>query len=550
MVIAGQPAGQGPRSSRLDRSQTQEMIKFAVRKPDKNLESIAENGPSILGLLSDPDKKPLERFGVTVGTSLITVHGRVLPAPKVMYVKGKGKETKERANSNFGSWNMANYTFNKIAKKSPRWTHVLITTGRNEKGDFGSEQDLLDQMDRFRRVLGNTGVNFNYHRRGYRIKLTNPKDEVENPFSGVEKPFNDGWELLFFILPGGFTHLYNRIKVFGDIKYGVPTICTIMSKFHDNNRNLDSFFGNLSLKFNLKFGGTNQTVTSLVNKSLIDLEKTMVVGMDVTHPSPGSAPNAPSVAAIVASTDKDMAQFPADLRIQQSRQEMVADLSDMMVSRLHLWKKNNKDYPENLLIYRDGVSESQYNDVLEKELPLIRKACIKTYSAPATKKGLPRITIIVVGKRHHTRFYPTKAGDADRSLNPRNGTVVDRGVTAPRNWDFFLQAHAAIQGTARPAHYFVVLDEIFHKPKVQLGAPVRSSADVLEELTHSMCYMFGRATKAVSLCPPAYYADIACERARCYLHQFFESGTSTPSDGPRASDIVIHERLRETMFYI
>jgi hypothetical protein len=39
---------------------------------------------------------------------------------------------------------------------------------------------------------------------------------------------------------------------------------------------------------------------------IIDQNKTMVVGIDVTHPSPGSASNAPSVSAMVASVDKNI----------------------------------------------------------------------------------------------------------------------------------------------------------------------------------------------------------------------------------------------------
>ena len=60
-----------------------------------------------------------------------------------------------------------------------------------------------------------------------------------------------------------------------------------------------------------------------------------------------------------------------------------------------------------------------------------------------------------------------------------------------------------VEGTARPAHYVVVQD--------QIG---------LEQVyleTHKLCYLFGRTTKAVSNCPSAYYADLLCERARCYL---------------------------------
>lgn len=75
-----------------------------------------------------------------------------------------------------------------------------------------------------------------------------------------------------------------------------------------------------------------------------------------------------------------------------------------------------------------------------------------------------------------------------------------------------------------------------------------------------MCYLFGRATKAVSVCPPAYYADLVCERVRCYLGDVFDV---TPMRTPAASvverveeqgvdvnDVAIHSSLKNLMFYI
>jgi hypothetical protein len=142
-----------------------------------------------------------------------------------------------------------------------------------------------------------------------------------------------------------------------------------------------------------------------------------------------------------------------------------------------------------------------------------------------------------------------------------NGTIVDRGVTEARNWDFFLQAHAAIQGTARPAHYYIVYDQIFRGLK--LPAQFTTAADALEDLTHNMCYLFGRATKAVSICPPAYYADLVCTRARCYLSGLFDpsplsspdtssvgTGAATASRTPDASMVTIHPNVRNAMFYV
>jgi eukaryotic translation initiation factor 2C len=75
--------------------------------------------------------------------------------------------------------------------------------------------------------------------------------------------------------------------------------------------------------------------------------------------------------------------------------------------------------------------------------------------------------------------------------------------------DFYLQSHAALKGTAKPAHYFVLQNE--------MRMP---SADI-QMLAHRLCYSYVRATVGVSYASPAYYADRLCERGRCYLRRFF-----------------------------
>ena len=52
-------------------------------------------------------------------------------------------------------------------------------------------------------------------------------------------------------------------------------------------------------------------------------KKTMMVGIDVTHPGPGSREGTPSIAAVVASVDDSFVQFPASLRIQASKKEVA-----------------------------------------------------------------------------------------------------------------------------------------------------------------------------------------------------------------------------------
>jgi eukaryotic translation initiation factor 2C len=74
-------------------------------------------------------------------------------------------------------------------------------------------------------------------------------------------------------------------------------------------------------------------------------------------------------------------------------------------------------------------------------------------------------------------MFPENGQDADRTGNCLAGTVVEQGVSHPGRceiwselnsgltiysiveFDFYLQSHAGLLGTSRPAHYNVLLDE-------------------------------------------------------------------------------------------
>jgi eukaryotic translation initiation factor 2C len=114
-----------------------------------------------------------------------------------------------------------------------------------------------------------------------------------------------------------------------------------------------------------------------------------------------------------------------------------------------------------------------------------------------------------------------------------------------------LLAHGGLQGSTRPTHYYVVHDEIGF------------NADTIQSLTNSVSYMFARATKAVSLVSPAYYADLACERGRCYVAKLLQGiGARQGGSSSADKDSVMKEAtvlwnggvngpaLKDTMFYL
>ncbi|KAI8958512.1 eukaryotic translation initiation factor 2C 2 [Daldinia sp. FL1419] len=557
-VIQGQPA-----KTKLDPGETQNMIRFAVRKPVDNALSIVNKGRQTTGL--SPDTNPLlAKYGITISPELITLNGRVLPGPKVVYRQNQAAQMMA------GSWNMvprgsASLKFH-TGTVLENWSCLYIEMPGFPRAQTFTQDSLRALASGLHSVIADTGIAAKPPLPAQKVVLRDTDDpELENFMERAASKL----KLLFVILPATPIPLYYRIKQLGDVKYGIHTICSVGTKIA-KPQGQDQYFRNEALKVNLKLGGDNQVINP-ANLGLISENKTMIVGIDVTHPSPGSSKIAPSVAGMVASVDNRLGQWPGILRIQKGREEMVKDLKDMLKSRLRLWREKGKHptLPENILVYRDGVSEGQYQKVLNEELPLLRAACAETYPPQDQKKGLPRMTVIIVGKRHHTRFYPTKEADADRSGNTKPGTVVDRGVTEARIWDFYLQAHTALQGTARPAHYVVVLDEIFRQrygatsSKSKAPGVAKNVADELQDLTQSMCYVFGRATKAVSYCTPAYYADILCERARNYLHNVFDSpgNSAAPSvagstsgagagAGSMQRDVNIHPRLENSMFYL
>jgi eukaryotic translation initiation factor 2C len=145
--------------------------------------------------------------------------------------------------------------------------------------------------------------------------------------------------------------------------------------------------------------------------------------------------------------------------------QMIEKIQEMVLSRLKDWYSQNNTVPLRILYYRDGVSDTQYDDVKEQELKKIEPAwddfndwVSRLNPAFGKRQRLPcLLTAVVVTKRHNTRFYPFKPTDKMQgNENCKPGTLVDSCVTSPYHSDFFLQSHNGLLGTAKSAHYFVL----------------------------------------------------------------------------------------------
>lgn len=429
-IVPGQPM-----KARLTPSEQDAMIKFACRSPPENAISLTTKGRGLLCL--DDDNTLLSSFGVSVAKSLLTVKGRELSPPMVLYSGGKPVKPDQ------GGWTMRGVRVVKAGDRMTNWSFMYSAQSHN------GAAAIKRTVSKFAGHCRTTGLDIAPAPTGNGVAVQFAPHEVS--IKAAFKALPKGTQFVLVVLPKKDTALYNVIKKVADVDEGLVTVCVVEQKVMEEKGQL-GYFTNVAVKLNLKTGGVNQSLQRA--HPLIQSGKTMVVGYDVTHPTniairrdkDGKEVRPPSMVGLVASVDNHLAQWPAESWSNDGGVEMLDNrLVGALQRRLEYWKsKNNKQLPQRILIYRDGVSEGQFKTVLEQELPHIRTACQNVYGA---KSKQPRITIVVSVKRHQTRFYPTDARHIHpRSKSPKEGTVVDRGVTNVRYWDFFMQAHASLQG--------------------------------------------------------------------------------------------------------
>ncbi|KAF7986868.1 hypothetical protein HWV62_12604 [Athelia sp. TMB] len=526
--------------NKLDGDETANMIKYAAQRPGVNADAIVNRGPRTLGL-NEP-VSPISGFGITISPEMAAIPARQLPAPSLNYKVG-------RANIRDGGWNILDVKFHRGAVVDTWWV-MVVRDGPQSMIQAPNDPRLTKLIQGFKRKCLSSGMQVRSDARLVAVMLDNPKVDP-NRKSSIDKirqvikeniAADKGKKPSFILvlLSNIDNFIYPGIKRIGDVEIGVHTVHMQLKKALLEQKQ-DQYFSNVALKLNTKLGGMNHLLDAVSMKWLTS-KKTMIVGMDVTHPGPSSVEGTPSIAAVVASVDDSFVQFPASMRPQKSKEEMIQELEEMMVERLTVYQKFNKRFPDRVYVYRDGVSEGQYDLVFKHELPQMLEAFKKV--SPRTVYR-PKLSIIICGKRHHARFYPTTSTEADKNGNTKPGTVVDKGVTEVFGFDWYLQAHAGLQGTVRPTHYTVIYDEN------KLGA------DEVQQGTHTASYLYARATKAVSLVPAAYYADLACERGRFYINEFLNladdktdtESVATGSGGPRQTKGKIDKEAKKKMVY-
>jgi hypothetical protein len=506
---------------KLNEKQTAEMIKFTCQKPNVRANKINQG----MNLLQYRDNPYIQQFGMSIKPEMAVINARVLPTPKISY--HPASQEAEFAPQG-GAWNLRG---KKVAQGATLGSWAVV--------NFAGAVPM-PAIQRFVRELTQTFADT-----GLNVVNRQPPIMNADPQGNIDRTLKEAWlkagnaakanpQLIFCILPNTGTPLYAEIKRISDTVIGVATQCVQSKHIADAKK---QYCANVCLKVNMKLGGMNLFLPP-TQIPFIAQRPTIVFGADVTHPAPGDM-NRPSVAALCASMDARASRYASAIRVQANRTEIIADLANMVKELLKSFYQACGQKPERMLFYRDGVSEGQFKQVMDSEVAAIRAAC-----SSLDKNYKPTITFVVVQKRHHARFFPIEQRDADRTGNCMPGTVVDTDIVHPFEFDFYLQSHAGLQGTSRPTHYHVLYDDN------------KFTSDALQELTYRMCYIYGRATRAVSLVPAAYYADLIAARARFHRRNEDWSETDATSESTMdaeaqlASFAVVKPELQKVMYFM
>ncbi|KAL0435283.1 UNVERIFIED_CONTAM: protein argonaute 4 [Sesamum radiatum] len=458
----------------LSTFQRASLVEKSRQKPQERM-SVLSNALKI----NNYDAEPMLRScGVSISSNFTQVEGRVLPPPKLKV--GNGEDLFARN----GRWNFNNKKFVN-ACKIERWAVV----------NFSARCDVRNLVRDLMKVGEMKGISveapFDVFEENQQFRRAPPMVRVEKMFEEVQSKLPGPPKFLLCLLPERKNcDIYGPWKRKNLSDFGVVTQCLAPTRVNDQ------YLTNLLLKINAKLGGLNSMLAGELSPSI------------------------PMVSKVVSSRQwPSVSRYRACVRTQSPKVEMidslykrVSDTEDDGIMRellIDFYVSSGKRKPDQIIIFRDGVSESQFNQVLNIELNQIIEAC-----KFLDENWSPKFVVIVAQKNHHTKFF-------------RQTLLI-----------------MCSQGTTRPTHYHVLLDE------------VGFSADDLQELVHSLSYVYQRSTTAISVVAPICYAHLAATQLGQWMK--FEDASETSSShngtGPGGAPAVppmpkLQESVRNSMFF-
>ncbi|CAD6186343.1 unnamed protein product [Caenorhabditis auriculariae] len=306
---------------------------------------------------------------------------------------------------------------------------------------------------------------------------------------------------------------------------------------------------NIIRKLNLKLNGFNNEVIpeAYAKNHWMANKPILVIGYDVAHPGPQppgeiQAKLPPSQASVVGFSFNGGVHkeaFVGDFHFQLPRSERVEDkvLIDRMKWMLRSYIKNRGVWPESILVIRDGVSEGQYQMAMEEELGALRIGCEEYGNLHGRENWSPPFGLIIVTKRNAARFFSQRNG---RVENVQPLMTIDQDVVRPNVNEVYMVTSHAIQGTAKPICYQLLVNEIGIE-----------NMDAFQALLTALTYTHQINDSPISIPEPVFQADEWAKRGNNMwkVYNEYYQMSRLPHNGEYSSPPIDYDRMTETLSY-
>ena len=230
-------------------------------------------------------------------------------------------------------------------------------------------------------------------------------------------------------------------------------------------KGLMSICSKILLQMNSKLGGIPYIIKF---DKTINERKLIVVGVDSSH-----IQGKRTGVGMVSTIDKDFSSFYNKEQIikEENKKELTFCVSSFLEEAIQEYKKQNKDDPKGIIIYRQGVSLQQ-KEKLKEEIKQIDSVC-------KTKNVL--YYYILVNTKTNYKIFHIEDGEY---YNPYSGLLVLEGITNRNYFEFYIQPQEVKEGSSTPT--------CFHVAFGNLDFP-----EIIPKFTFDLCHIYSNWKGAV-----------------------------------------------------
>ena len=271
------------------------------------------------------------------------------------------------------------------------------------------------------------------------------KNEI---ISDLEKiNFNNGKKMAIIVLDQNTRNLYPIIKDYIYSQAGVASQCMLHDEQSKQNIN----------KFSMSYYSAvlNQMVVKAQGELFqikfcdkLNKKKSMIIGIEFSRFKDKIKYH------ISASYNQNLNKFYNDYKSTNIKDNHTEALLFLLKNALdHFSIYNNKNLPENIIIYREGNYSDLSNDKFVKnEISEIEKLFKGNYK----ENYKPNLTIFNVNKKTNLKFFEKLEKNSYKSVPI--GTCIDDEVTTPELFEFYLQCIEYEKGISIPVQYLCLFN--------------------------------------------------------------------------------------------